>query len=103
MRLPGFSRTVFASAAVALGTLGVPAAALADGGQRVAVLSLAPGAHYDGQNGLPRFPKAAVESGVYDLTQYTFDDLRFSEVDAAHLGGFDTVVLWGVRWDDPGL
>src|SRR5262249_10903333 len=106
MRFPTFpvvARSVLSGAVMALGLLVAPGSALADGGQRVALIPGAAGATYDGQHGLPRFPTDAAESGVYDLTGYTYDDLPFDQVDAAALAGYDTVVLWGARWDDARL
>src|SRR5262249_4280845 len=40
------------------------------------------------------------ETGVYDLTPYTYSDLGFDQVSTASLASYDTVVLWGARWDD---
>jgi len=86
--------------AVAAGALALPATGLADGVERVALVPGVNGADYDGQHGLPPFPTTAVESGVYDLTTYTYGNLAFGQVSTENLASYDTVVLWGTRWDD---
>ena len=95
-------RCLLTTLAVTAGALAVPASSLADG-PRVALIPDANGAVYDGQHGLPRFPSTAVEPGVFDLTTYTYGDLGFDQVTTASLASYDTVVLWGARWDDARL
>src|SRR4051794_20741412 len=78
MRIPTLGRSSFALVALA-GALCAPTPALAESGQRAALLPGAAGADYAGQHGLPRSPADAAEAGVYDLTQYTFTDLPFGK------------------------
>jgi hypothetical protein len=51
--------------------------------------------HYPGFVGVPNFP-----TGAPGLTGFHFSQLASSAVTPAALQGFDTVVLYGVRWVD---
>lgn len=110
------SRTTPLCRAALLGLLlTVPAVgaapAFADTSHTVAVVRGFTPPHYhvdDQKTHLPDFPNPAsgyvmTYPGVYDLSQYTYKELPFGSVNDASLAGVDTVVLYGVRWDDPRL
>src|SRR3954470_14262721 len=103
MRTVSANRRLLCIAGLALCSLAVPHDALADTSGRVALVPGAAGGDYADQHGLPRFPATAAEPGVYDLRPYAFYDLAFGDASAASLASYDTVVLWGARWDDPRL
>lgn len=96
-------RAVLAAAAVAVAT--AAALGMADRGVRAATtaarasshVAVIPGFHapvYSGTNGLPVFPTDAAGLGAYSFTE-----LGPSSVTATSLKNYDTVILYGQRWN----
>jgi hypothetical protein len=50
---------------------------------------------YPGYFGIPKLPRSAPE-----LAPYHFSEVPAAQVTAANLQGFDTVLLYGIRWSD---
>jgi hypothetical protein len=79
--------------ALVAGTVVVPSA-LADTSQNVALIPGPNGAAYDGVHGAPPFPTDDAQ-----LAAFHFGSVGFGQI-TSQLAGYDTAILYGVRWDD---